>query len=916
MTGIDELNTMSYSDLSVILKRMASAHDIVINLHRIRELEIRINSYANMHLADSDLNQIKIQLTRAEYRSLKDKLRAPGSAPLSKCDAEDIQKSVIELIDEVSNLAAMTGIDELNGMRYQELGETLERMASGSGRMTAMSLQQIRSIESKFRTAKIDRKVKEIAHEVPVELVPQALENAWLSRILDDIEFNDQRLSTFKPERISSYNKQFIKSDRAHRETTAQRVRRLASQSANEVMNEHPDQAALIRYEARKKRRHMAPRQILDRSPDVLTAIRPCWTMSPILAVQMVSADQQLFDVVIFDEASQIPPSEAIGALARAPQVVIAGDSRQLPPTNFFGTTRDDELEDDVEETELLDDLESLLDVGDLLLSNQMLGWHYRSRDDRLIAFSNARIYRGAMTTFPWPMLKTPISSHQVPYRPILGTRSRNSNPDEVETVVELVFQHARTNPSETLGVIAFGSHHANNIEAAIARRIDRENDRNLETFFSEQNEERFFIKNIETVQGDERDAIILSVGYYKDANGKLLYRFGPLNQDGGERRLNVAVTRARSRMTLVSSFSHNDMDPNRSSAKGVELLRQYLEYAASGGETLGTDVDDVPLNPFELAVMQGLERRGIPVTPQYGVAVYRIDFACAHPEQLGRMVLAIEADGASYHSTPTARDRDRLRQEVLESKGWQFHRIWSTAWFRDSENELYKAQNAWLRAIKTADREETRKKQLKPLPKKPQPAPTPKRDPRPDVPPRGTSSYNSIDDYSRDQLVALVRWIESDTLLRPDDDIVNEIVKELGFKRRGNRIDTVIRDALQHHRTIAKKQQQTKERKKAKKKGRSGPRPDVPWVGQPGYSNIKSFNQTELSILAEWIESDSRRRSIDEVSRLMMVELGFERRGTAIDAALRDAIRKARASSKTQPQRRRRTTTASNRNR
>ena len=149
--------------------------------------------------------------------------------------------------------------------------------------------------------------------------------------------------------------------------------------------------------------------------------------------------------------------------------------------------------------------------------------------------------------------------------------------------------------------------------------------------------------------------------------------RFGPILQEGGERRLNVAITRARSRLTLVSSFSHRDMDPGRSSAKGSVLLRQYLEYAASGGEELGSGVSDVPLNPFELSIKDGLERRGIPVTPQFGVSGYRIDFACAHPDEPGRMVLAIEADGASYHSTPTARDRDRLRQQVLEAKGWRF---------------------------------------------------------------------------------------------------------------------------------------------------------------------------------------------------------------------------------------------------
>ena len=292
-------------------------------------------------------------------------------------------------------------------------------------------------------------------------------------------------------------------------------------------------------------------------------------------------------------------------------------------------------------------------------------------------------IYGGSLTTFPGAIVRTPITHRLVSFRPITGIVGTRSNPDEVAKVVDLVLEQARETPHETLGVIAFGQHHASNIENALMRRLSETNDPSLDEFFSETNEERFFVKNIERVQGDERDTIIISVGYHKDPNGNLPYRFGPLLQEGGERRLNVAVTRARSSLTLVSSFDHRDMDPGRSSKKGVELLRMYFEFAASGGDNLGSDVVDVPLNPFELSVKDGLDRRGIPVTPQYGVSGYRVDFACAHPKEPGRMVLAIEADGASYHSSHTARDRDRLRQQVLEDKKWRFHRIWSTAWFR-----------------------------------------------------------------------------------------------------------------------------------------------------------------------------------------------------------------------------------------
>ena len=206
--------------------------------------------------------------------------------------------------------------------------------------------------------------------------------------------------------------------------------------------------------------------------------------------------------------------------------------------------------------------------------------------------------------------------------------------------------------------------------------------------------------------------------------------------------------------------------------------------------------MQDVPLNPFELAIKNGLDRRGIPATPQYGVSGYRIDFACAHPDQPGRMVLAIEADGASYHSVPTARDRDRLRQQVLESKGWRFHRIWSTAWFRDREAELDKAEEAWRQAVEASDNKEPlstfeSRHDVPPI------DPPPQRNPRPSIPRRGTHGYDSITDYSHRQLVDLARWIKSDTLLRTDDALIREMMSELGFKRSGSRINCALSKAL-----------------------------------------------------------------------------------------------------------------------
>ena len=535
----------------------------------------------------------------------------------------------------------------------------------------------------------------------------------------------------------------------------------------------------------------------------MITAIRPCWAMSPLLVAEMVPVEAELFDAVIFDEASQIPPAEAIGSLARAPQVVIAGDDRQLPPTSFFNARGDDESDDesdDIGDTALTDDIESILDVAKAgLIREEMLQWHYRSRDGRLIAFSNANIYGGGLTAFPGISLTAPISHHPVPFRPL--SQQTPSNPDEVERVVEMIIDHARHHPGESLGVIAFGIRHANNIDETLRVRLRGLNEQSLDEFFSEEAEERFFVKNIERVQGDERDVIILSVGYHKAANGTLPYRFGPINQPGGERRLNVAVTRARSRVHLVSSFSHHDMEPGHSQARGVELLRQYLEFAASGGSELGAAVSDLPLNPFELDVLHRLEDNGITVVPQYGIAGYRIDFACAHPEQPGRMVLAIEADGASYHSAHTARERDRLRQQVLEDKGWRFHRIWSTDWFRNREAEVTRAVAAWRQAATDSDDGNSARADSDFHEPPTTPAPDfPDRGPRPNVPP----NRGDISRYSTDELIALATWITSDTLLRTDEKLMAEMRRELGFQRRGSRIDPALQRAIARVRGVA----------------------------------------------------------------------------------------------------------------
>jgi very-short-patch-repair endonuclease len=548
--------------------------------------------------------------------------------------------------------------------------------------------------------------------------------------------------------------------------------------------------------------------------------------MSPLVVSQLLPA-QKLFDVVIFDEASQVTPADAVGALMRAERAVVAGDPKQLPPTNFFavssgGGQDDEDFEDEIVAFTGTTNMESVVDAMSALLpppkGSRTLGWHYRSHDERLIAFSNAQpnLYDWSLTTFPGIGSEECIRHELIPFQPGRVGQEQSVS-DEVRRVVALVTEHARSRPSESLGVIAMGIKHANRIEEAL-RRV-RQGDPELDAFLSGEASaaaltEPFFVKNLERVQGDERDAIILTIGYGKSADGRMLYRFGPINNEGGYRRLNVAITRARSQMTVVSSFSANDMDPNRLRSEGAQMLWRYLTYAESGGSNLGDVAKKKPdLNAFERDVADKLAAAGIPLIAQYGCSGYWIDYAAQHPSRPGQMVLAIECDGVSYHSSKTARDRDRLRQEHLERLGWRFHRIWSQDWFYQREAEVALALDAYQQAVEAADAGRGGYRASPSSPTRPtthtvdlDPSPTgeispaigartPQRNRAGQCPVRAGRA--NITQYSQAELVQVVRWIESDTLLRTEEELLEKTMAVLGFSRRGLRIREAIQAAI-----------------------------------------------------------------------------------------------------------------------
>jgi very-short-patch-repair endonuclease len=721
---------------------------------------------------------------------------------------DDMRGRFDQLTRELAALGTyLTGADFAT-MSDSELRRTLSSLAQD--KLTLRKMPRLNELAASFTRVGLGPLLDNLcARRLEPALAVAALDICWYRSLLDRFGFEDRAIANFDGGLHDNNASTFRDADTDHIEQAAVRVRRAAAERLIAARDDHPEQGALVEAQAARKRGHLPLRQLFSAAPDVMTALKPCWAMSPLLVSQLLPGDRPYFDVVVFDEASQIVPADAIPAILRARRVVVAGDRHQLPPTSFFAAASDGDS--DVEQAinddgsinlALTSGYESILDVLTAGLGEghtRSLTWHYRSRDERLIAFSNAWAYDNSLTTFPGITGKDCLSHELVVQHPGAAGQE-DSVTAEVERVVALALNHAALRPRESLGVITMGVKHADRIDLALRERLKGRPD--LHAFFDESRAEKFFVKNLERVQGDERDAIILSIGYGKTSDGRLPYRFGPLLQDGGHRRLNVAVTRARSRMTLVSSFGHPDMDPNRSPAAGVRMLRAYLQYAASGGENLGDAALEKPaLNPFEISVRDRLTAAGIPLVAQYGVAGYWIDFAAAHPAQPGRMVLAIEADGASYHSSSTARDRDRLRQEQLERLGWTFHRIWSTNWFTDADTCIAKARLAYDLAVASADADDFAstgrpRDVATPAPNQVHtPAPTPlvsRRGPQPTLLPG-----LPITEYSEPQLVQLIRWIESDTLLRTEDALYEDFMTELGFQRRGARIKAAFDSAL-----------------------------------------------------------------------------------------------------------------------
>lgn len=461
----------------------------------------------------------------------------------------------------------------------------------------------------------------------------------------------------------------------------------------------------LIQREIQKQRQHKSVRLLLSEANGAVKKLAPCMMMSPLSVAQYLPVSQDAFDVVVFDEASQITVWDAIGALSRGRQIIVAGDPKQMPPSNFFGRT----VEYNEEELGLEEDLESILDelIGSSVPTLR-LNWHYRSRCESLIAFSNDRYYDGSLVTFP----ASSTCQKSVSLRAVDNgcyARGARINENEAKALVqECVQRLMNSDPmirNKSIGIVTFNSDQQKLIEDLLDE--ERNKHPEIEFAFNPDNPDSVFVKNLETVQGDERDVILFSVTYGPDNTGKVSMNFGPLNRTGGERRLNVAFTRAKYEMVIFSSLQADQIDLNRTKAQGVADLKYFLQYAKQGKAVLGSFVTRSLgsfESPFEQEVANALRQKGWTVHTQIGASSYRIDLAVVHPDKPGDYLAGVECDGATYHRSATARDRDKLRQSVLEGLGWNIVRVWSTDWWtnkKGSIDDLHKALTALYESSK-----------------------------------------------------------------------------------------------------------------------------------------------------------------------------------------------------------------------
>ncbi|MCX8200003.1 MAG: DUF3320 domain-containing protein [Candidatus Micrarchaeota archaeon] len=507
--------------------------------------------------------------------------------------------------------------------------------------------------------------------------VSELYEKIFLQECLSSMDADIARKSR---EYLDMVYAKFVESDKEHKFYSRNRIIEMIEAKKPKIsLTSRSSEVGILSKEISKSRRHKPLRKLFSEIKNLVFVLKPCFMMSPLSVARFIDPDVIEFDTVIFDEASQVMVEDAISSIIRSKQVIIVGDSKQLPPTMFFKVNEGIDVEEGLEEAA------SILDEASAALPTHMLRWHYRSRDESLINFSNTHFYNGDLITFPNNQVDSFAIDFTYVRNGVYERGGSRQNRVEARKVVELIKQHFDTTPEKSLGVIAFSIAQ----QQAILEELDHflTWHPSYQKLLNGSNLRGFFVKNLETVQGDERDVIILSIGYGRDADGNLSLNFGPLNKEGGVRRLNVAISRAIERVKVVSSILPEDISEARVSSEGILLLKKYLQYARAG-ESLHKRQNEFD-SELQEAVYRKLTSYGLIAEKNIGSSRFNIDIAIRESEDSNRYLLAVELDGKAYSSAKSTRDRDRLRREMLESLGWKVHRIWSYDWVLNPEKEV-----------------------------------------------------------------------------------------------------------------------------------------------------------------------------------------------------------------------------------
>ena len=714
-----------------------------------------------------------------------------------------IERCVRELSSELVDVSTALGMPAQAGhldMRRVPMSQLATRLTDWQVGLPALyQLARFNALSNQLHQETLDQFAEYAASsEQPEALVP-LFELTWYSGLVASAYAQHPTLQRF---------------DRVQHEHQIQRFRELDLASLRHAQTQlaakvwaakpnfnQPGEMAVLRNEINKKRRQLPIRQLIHKAGRAIQQIKPVFMMSPMSIANFLPPGEIEFDVVIFDEASQVKAVDAFGAILRGKQVVVVGDTKQMPPTDFFG--RDADFDDEDNTTA---DIESILSMFKAAgCWERYLRWHYRSRHESLIAVSNAEFYDNKLVIFPSSGASSTATGIRLDHLPetVYDRGRTRTNKGEARAVAEAVMAHAAQTPHLSLGVAAFSVAQRDliQIEVELLRRGLPE----AEPFFSQHPNEPFFVKNLENIQGDERDAIFISIGYGRNESGRIAKEFGPINREGGHRRLNVLITRAKMVMRVFCNFKADDLELDATAMHGVRALKNFLKFAETGQLEVAHETGKTADSPFETEVIDALRALGHKVEPQVGTAGYFIDLAIKDPDRPGRYLLAVECDGAAYHSSRSARDRDRLRQGVLEGLGWTFHRIWSTDWFRNRAQELQRVVEAIAAAKAVADQSAA----------PPPPAEPPRqhviaRDTAmPDAPTEFAKPYvkarlpavvgRELHEADNTQLAGLIQAVAAVESPVHEDEVAKRLMDAYGVSRSGSRIAARLGDAMQH---------------------------------------------------------------------------------------------------------------------